>query len=119
MPHIVKRTVSKTVYRNELVLGRWKLIPNAVDVFKYGWTIRWNLVAVIFAGLEFLLPWIDQNYVVPIPRPIFGILSMLTIMISTAARFMVQPKLSQPPVTPLPEALKPYADKHDPILPQG
>ncbi|MBB4005791.1 DUF7940 domain-containing protein [Allorhizobium taibaishanense] len=71
------------------------LLPEWRRLLKHAWSIRLNILAGFFAGMEIALPIIDQW--VSIPRGLFAALSGLTTMASTIARLVAQRSLSAPP----------------------
>lgn len=113
----IHRIARATVYRNKRILGIWKLVPNAAAIVRFGWNFRLAILAAFLSGCEVALPYIDQ--MIAIPRGVFAGLSLVTTMAAAVARIVVQQKLTTPPIPPLPKALEPYADKSDPVLPQG
>ncbi|KAA3527039.1 hypothetical protein GOZ96_04675 [Agrobacterium vitis] len=70
------------------------LLPEWRRVLKHAWSIRLNLLAGFFAGMEIALPIIDQW--VNIPRGLFAAMSGFTTMASTVARLVAQRSVSTP-----------------------
>ena len=45
-----------------MTLGmNWKLIDNWISVIKYGWSIRFNVLAAVSAGASAMLPFVTQG----------------------------------------------------------
>ncbi|MUZ74226.1 hypothetical protein GOZ90_16180 [Agrobacterium vitis] len=70
------------------------LLPEWRRVLKHAWSIRLNLLAGFFAGMEIALPIVDQWF--SIPRGMFAALSGFTTMASTIARLVAQRNVSAP-----------------------
>lgn len=60
-------------------------------VLTMAWSVRWMIVAAIFAGFDAALPLFAEE----IPRGVFSILSALSACIGTIARVLDQPEMER------------------------
>ncbi|AYD00037.1 hypothetical protein [Neorhizobium sp. NCHU2750] len=93
-PAPVKAAVKRSFVSSLDVFGL-EPVEHFGRVFKKAWSIRLNLLAGFFAGLEIALPILDQWIV--IPRGLFAAMSGFTAMASTVARLVAQRSVSNPP----------------------
>ena len=64
------------------------LKPNWPDILRRAWSIRLGVLAGFFSGAELILPL----YADSLPRNVFALLSMLSVMGAVVARLVAQPK---------------------------
>lgn len=65
-----------------------KLHTDYKKILKKSWSIKWNIVAGLFAGAEVIVPLFADS----IPRNMFAMLSFVAVVGSMWARLLVQPK---------------------------
>ena len=68
----------------------WK--PNAKEIILKAWSIRWMAAAFIFTALEVCMPFLEGW--LPVPRPLFGVLSGVCTAMAFASRLHVQNNLA-------------------------
>ena len=73
-----------------------KLIPNWKAVLRYAWSYRLNIIAALLSGLEVWFTFIDP-YSLAIPNGMFAALAVVVNLAASAARLVVQTKLSPEP----------------------
>lgn len=64
------------------------LKPNWRDIFRKAWSIRLGVLAGLFSGAEVILPL----FMDAMPRNVFALLSMLSVLGAVVARLVAQPK---------------------------
>lgn len=64
------------------------LKDNWKTVLRKAWSIRLGILAGLFSGLEVILPLFADA----VPRNVFAILSMVTVLGAVVARLLAQPK---------------------------
>ncbi|MBK8772124.1 MAG: hypothetical protein IPM06_17120 [Rhizobiales bacterium] len=67
------------------------LVQNWKRIITKAWSIRWMLVAALFAGIDAALPIFANR----IPQGVFSILAALSACIGTVARILDQPDLER------------------------
>lgn len=65
-----------------------KLIANWRKVLRYAWSIRLMLIAGVFSGLEFTLPYFRSVF--PLDEGVFAALSVVTIAAAFVTRLVAQ-----------------------------
>jgi len=70
-----------------------RLIPNARSVLKRAWSVRLNVLAMIFIVAEVCLPLLKE--IVPIPAWTFLICAGIASAGAFWARFIYQPNVSE------------------------
>ena len=65
-----------------------QLVNDWKKVVKKGWQFRLNILSALLSAAEFLLPYINEWH--DIPRGLFAILSVITILSANVARVISQ-----------------------------
>lgn len=65
------------------------LKDNWKTVLRKAWSIRLGILAGLFSGLEVILPLFADS----VPRNVFAVLSMITVLGAVVARLLAQPKV--------------------------
>lgn len=64
------------------------LKDNWKAILRKAWSIRLGVLAGLFSGLEVILPLFADS----VPRNVFAVLSMVTVLGAVVARLLAQPK---------------------------
>ena len=68
-----------------------KMIPNALDVLRWAWSVRFMALAAVLSGVEIALPLFAESF----PRLVFAGLSFLSTVAAFVARFVAQEKVTK------------------------
>ena len=71
-----------------------RLIPNALRVLQCAWSVRLNLLAMLFIVAEFALPLVKE--IIPVPAWTFLAAGGVASAGAFWARFIYQPNVSGP-----------------------
>lgn len=71
-----------------MIHKRIRLHDNYRHILRKSWSVKWNIVAGLFAGAEVIVPLFSDV----IPRNVFAIISFIAVAGSVWARILVQPQ---------------------------
>ena len=88
--HSVPDVVDCVAWRKNSLVPTFK--SNATDIMKKAWSCHWMIAAFIFTILETAMPYLQAW--LPVPDPLFGILSGVCVAGAYLSRLLVQNNLA-------------------------
>lgn len=67
-----------------------KLLEDWKHIAKKAWSFRLGVLAAVFSGLEFILPYLADSF----PKNVFAAISFLVVIFACISRLVAQPRMT-------------------------